>query len=135
MNFGSTGSLAVLVGDGIAGPDVLPLHPRTPQAVRGVAGHGGRRPRVCPGDGKVTEAEHWMVAVTSHQLASADGSRDPWPRGRRMPVTPRGAVFRMSDLTASMLARVAPGRPLINNFLVECRSGSSSFDSLIKGHT
>jgi hypothetical protein len=101
VNFGSTGSLCPSWGGRHRGPDVLPLHPRTPQAVLGVAGHGrdrraehppaaaghsGGRPRVWPGDGKVTEVEHWTVAVTSHQLVSADGNRTAWPRGRRVPV-------------------------------------------------
>jgi hypothetical protein len=41
----------------------------------------------------------------------------------------------MSDPTASMLAKVAPGRPLINDLLLECRSGHSSFDTLTDGGT
>jgi hypothetical protein len=67
--------------------------------------------------------------------ASADGRRGTCPRSRPMSVTSGGALFRMSDPTASMLARVVPGRPIINNFLPECRCGHSSFDILMGGHT
>ena len=44
-------------------------------------------------------------------------------------------VYGISSPTASMLARVAPGRPIINNFLAECRSGHSSSDMLMEGLT
>ena len=61
-------------------------------------------------------------------------SQDTWPRSRPMPVMPCGVVFRMSDPTASMVARVAPRRPLINNFLHECRSEHSLIDILMGEH-
>ena len=57
INFGITALLGFLVGTAIAGPDLLQLHAREPQAVRRPQGDGGdelpdRRHDPAPGDGR-----------------------------------------------------------------------------------